>query len=415
MALRRIRRVLLIMKAESYRARDFLEAAAKLEIDLVVGSDRANVLADYGHRRTLKLDFNDIEDGVREITGFHLDRPLDAIVAVEDEGTVLAARASARLGLASNPEESVVAAENKAMMREILAAGGMQGPWFRRISLTDDPERAAGEVQYPCVLKPLYLSGSRGVIRADDEAGFVEAFHRISELLDDPEMKARGGAMAGQVLVEAYMPGREVAIEGILRNGELHLLAFFDKPDPMEGPFFEETIFVTPSRLPPEVQAEALAMANESVRALGLRSGPVHVELRIDGDQPSLLEVAPRTIGGHCSRVLSFGAGMSLEELVLRQALGIAPDKIQAQRMAAGVMMIPIPKAGTLVEVQGLEEAGAIDGIAEVEISIPLTQQVVPLPEGNRYLGFIFARGESPAFVENALRKAHGLLRFMID
>lgn len=221
--------------------------------------------------------------------------------------------------------------------------------------------------------------------------------------------------MAEHVLVEAFMPGREVAIEGLVRDGKLHLLAFFDKPDPMDGPYFEETIFVTPSRHSAKAQARALALANESVLALGLRTGPVHVELRIDGDQPMLLEVAPRTIGGHCSRVLNFSAGMSLEELVLRQALGFAPEDIQAGKAAAGVMMIPIPSAGTLIEVQGLEQARAIEGIWEVEISIPLTQQVVPLPEGYRYLGFIFARGESPDFVEKALRKAHGILKFTIE
>ena len=212
MSLRPKRRVLVIMKSESYKAEDFITAARRLGIELVVGSDQRNVLADYGDRHTLQVDFNNLDDGVRKIAGFHLDRPLDAIVAVEDEGTVLAARASARLGFVSNPEESVVAAENKAMMREILAAMGLDGPWYRQFPLDDDPEQAARQVQYPCVLKPLFLSGSRGVIRADDEAGFVKAFHRIARLLDDPDLKARGGTMAEHVLVEAFMPGQEVAI-----------------------------------------------------------------------------------------------------------------------------------------------------------------------------------------------------------
>lgn len=415
--------VLLIMKSESYKAHDFISAARKLGIDLIVGSDQESVLDDFGgdfadnfgKERTLHLNFAKLEDSARRIAEFHLRRSFDAVVAVEDEGTALAARASVRLGLARNPEESVVASLNKAVMREVLAAQQVDGPWFRLISLSDDPGKIAGEVDFPCVLKPLFLSASRGVIRANDVGEFVDAFARIRGILDDPDLRARGGEMAGQLLVEGFMAGAEVAIEGMLNEGKLSVLAFFDKPDAMDGPYFEETIFVTPSRHSAEVQARAVEMAKRSLRALGLRTGPVHVEMRIDAGQPRLLEVAPRTIGGHCARVLNFAAGMTLEELVLRQALGIAPDEMQREREAAGVMMIPIPRGGILRRVDGLEAARAIPNIWEIEISIPLTQRVTPLPEGYRYLGFIFARGESPGAVEGALRDAHSLLRFTIE
>lgn len=403
------------MKSESYKAHDFISAARKLGIDLIVGSDQESVLDDFGKERTLHLNFANLEDSARRIAEFHLNRSFDAVVAVEDEGTALAARASVRLGLARNPEESVVASLNKAVMREVLAAQQVDGPWFRLISLSDDPAKIAGEVDFPCVLKPLFLSASRGVIRANDVGEFVDAFARIRGILDDPDLCARGGEMAGQLLVEGFMPGGEVAIEGMLNEGKLSVLAFFDKPDAMDGPYFEETIFVTPSRHSAEVQARAVEMAKRSLQALGLRTGPVHVELRIDAGQPRLLEVAPRTIGGHCSRVLNFAAGMTLEELVLRQALGIAPDEMQREREAAGVMMIPIPRGGILRRVDGLEAARAIPNIGEIEISIPLTQRVTPLPEGYRYLGFIFARAESPGAVEGALRDAHSLLRFTIE
>lgn len=413
--MRPIQRVLLVMKSESYKARDFIQAAAKLGIDLIVGTDQPDVLAEFKSGRTLHLNFNDIDDGVRVITEYHLDRPIDAVVAVEDEGTVMAARAGRRLGLAANPEESVVAAENKAVMREVLAAAGLEGPWHRQFSLTSNPERCAAEVSFPCVLKPLFLAGSRGVIRACNEVEFTAAFRRIEEILNDPALQARGGSMAGQILVEAFIPGREVALEGLIGEGEFRLLAFFDKPEPMDGPFFEETLFITPSRHSPAVQARALSLAGESVKALGLRTGAVHVELRIEGDVPRLLEVSPRTIGGHCSRILNFGAGMSLEELVLRQALGMAPEGIEREDSAAGVMMIPIPRAGTLGGVAGLDQAKAVDCIVEIEISIPLGGEIVTLPEGYRYLGFIFAKGDNPDQVEGALRDAHQLLRFTID
>ncbi len=214
--------------------------------------------------------------------------------------------------------------------------------------------------------------------------------------------------------MESFLPGAEVALEGMVHGGEFHLLAFFDKPDPMEGPLFEETLFVTPSRHPAHLQERARAVAAEGARALGLRTGAVHAELRLDGERAVLLEIAPRSIGGHCSRSLRFGAGLSLEELILRQALGLEPSVAERERNAAGVMMIPIPAAGRLEAVHGLEEARAVPGITAVEITIPRTQRVVPLPEGNRYLGFIFARGASPAAVEEALRASHRKLRFDI-
>lgn len=414
MSLRPKRRVLVIMKSESYKAEDFIAAARRLGIELIVGSDHADVLAGFRGNHTLQLDFNALEGSVREIAAFHLERPLEAVVAVEDEGAVLAARAARMLGFAANPEESVVAARNKAMMREVLAAGGMESPWFRRYPLKSDPAAAAREAPYPCVLKPLFLAASRGVIRADNEEEFVAAFHRIAAILDDAQLQALGGEDAGALLVEAFIPGAEVALEGMLKDGALQLLALFDKPDPLDGPHFEETIYVTPSRLPREIQTRALALATEGVRCLGLRNGPVHVEMRVHGGAVRLLEVAPRSIGGHCSRVLNFGAGMSLEELILRQALGMAPDAAERERNAAGVMMIPIPNGGRLQAVAGLEQAKGVDGIVGVEITIPISQQVVPLPEGNRYLGFIFAKGEAPETVEDALRRAHRELKFTI-
>ncbi len=420
MQIRRVTRVLLLLKSESYRAGEFIAAAAKLGVDLVVGSDKANVLADFRRGSTLELDFQAVEASTRDIAGFHLERPLDAVVAVEDEGTVLAARAAATLGLSANPEEAAVAARNKFIFREVTSSAGIAGPWYRQFPFESDPAQVAREVPYPCVLKPLFLSAGRGVIRADNEAEFVAAFERIAVLLRDPEIKALGGPDAEALLVEGFIPGAEVALEGLLDEGEFRLLAFFDKPDPLDGPFFEETLLITPSRHGESAQNAALELAGRAVKALGLRTGPVHVELRLAGDTATLLEVAPRSIGGHCSRILTFGVDMSLEELVLRQALGIvtqdgiAPRDMARERRAAGVMMIPIPGAGRLEAVEGLKQARSVAGIEDVEITIPVTQEVVPLPEGNRYLGFIFAKGESPEQVEAALRQAHGKLGFTI-
>jgi biotin carboxylase len=286
-------------------------------------------------------------------------------------------------------------------------------PRFRRIALDEDPFLAARGVAFPCVLKPLTLSASRGVIRANNIDQFMAAFRRIKALLarDDVAVTGDGGRF---LLAEAYVPGIELALEGLLIGGELHTLALFDKPDPLEGPFFEETLYVTPSRLPEAVQARIRDASAAGCAALGLCEGPVHAELRFNAEGPWVLEIAARSIGGLCSRTLRFGTGLTLEELILRHALGRPIASLDRERQAAGVMMIPIPRAGRLRAVHGEAEARAVAGIDDVAITAHPEQELVPLPEGFQYLGFIFARGETPAAVEAALRDAHARLSFQI-
>jgi biotin carboxylase len=419
-------RLLLLLGTETYRAPDFLAAARKLGVDLVVGTDAPGGAAALSPAQTLVLPFEHVERATDAILARHRSQPFAAVVAVDDVGLVLAAKAGERLGLPGNPAESAAAAANKAVFRDILQAAGLSGPWFRTVPLSADPEPIAHEVAYPCVLKPLCLSASRGVIRADTPAQFVAAFRRIARILAEPDVRQRYGALADQLLVEGFIPGAEVALEGMLVDGTLRVLALFDKPDPLDGPFFEETLYVTPSRHPPEVQTAVAEAVGAAVRALGLRTGAVHAEVRLQpnpqgaavgvsgGVTPILVEVAPRSIGGHCSRSLVFGAGLSLEELILRQALGLAPGSADREGQASGVMMLPIPRAGVLHRVTGQAAALAVLGIVSLEIGIPQGQPVVPLPEGHRYLGFLFAKGSTPADVESALRQAHACLTFEI-
>jgi biotin carboxylase len=299
-------------------------------------------------------------------------------------------------------------------MREAFARAGVRSPAFALLAAGDDPEAAARRGPYPCVLKPTVLAASRGVIRADDEAAFVAAFRRIEAILAEPDVSGLGEG-SDQILVEDFVPGREVALEGLLIGGELHVLALFDKPDPLDGPFFEETLYVTPSRLPEAVQADVAAEARWAARALGLSEGPVHAELRVNDAGPWVVEVAGRTIGGLCSRTLRFGTGLTLEELVVRHALGIEPESLERERRPAGVMMLPIPRRGVLRAVRGREAACAVPGVEDVSITAHLGQVLVPLPEGGQYLGFVFARAESPEAVEAALREAHRRLEFELD
>ncbi len=403
-----MKRLLLLVPTTSYRVGDFLAAAHRLGVDVAVGSGRPQVLERHG--RTVTVDFADPEKGVRQIVAYAGRYPLLAIVPTDDETTHLAALASRALGLPHNTPESVEAAGNKFRFRTVLANSGLAAPKFSLYSTGDDPERLADEAGYPAVLKPLAMSASRGVIRVDGRDEFIAAFRRIKGNLESDE-----GREEKHILAEDCVPGREVALEGLLAGGRLRVLAIFDKPDPLEGPYFEETIYVTPSRLSKEDQDAVADTAATVVAALGLTSGPIHGEFRLNDRGVWVIDLAARSIGGLCARTLRFGARIRLEELILRHALGMPETFEEREAEAAGVMMIPIPGAGTLRRAGGLKTARSVPGVEGVTITIPRGQAVVPLPEGSRYLGFIFARGDTLGAVEAALREAHGQLRFTID
>ena len=406
-------RLLLLLPTSTYRTQDFVEAATALGVDLVCASEKPSTFESSVPDHLLTVDFTDPAAAAETAARFAERRPLDAVVGVDDLTAVAAAAIAERLGLRANVVAAVSAARDKYQMRQCLAAAGVRVPRYRRIALKDDPFLAARGVAFPCVLKPLALSASRGVIRADNIDQFMAAFRRITALLAREDVETRGDA-AQFLLAEQYVHGIEVALEGLLVDGELKTLALFDKPDPLVGPFFEETIYVTPSRLPAEVRAAIASATAAACLALGLREGPVHAELRVNEAGPWVIEVAARSIGGLCSRTLRFGTGMTLEELILRQALGLPTQTLEREAAAAGVMMLPVPRAGTLHAVRGVEDARSVAGIEDVAITVHVGQALEPLPEGWQYLGFIFARGAKPDEVENALRDAEARLRFEI-
>jgi biotin carboxylase len=406
-------RLLLLMTTTTYKAGAFLAAAQRIGVEVVVGTDRPQVLGSLHPAGNLTLPFTAPEEAVRRAIAFARTTPIRAVIAADDDGAVLAARLAQALGLRHNPVHAVQAATDKRIARVALRAAGLPVPMFRSFEPGLDPEAMAAQVSYPCVVKPLHLSASRGVIRADDAAEFVRAVFRLRRILADPEL---GMAESASILVEDYIPGEEVAVEGLLEAGRFRGLAIFDKPDPLVGPFFQETIYVTPSRHPAAVQAAVVATTARALEAIGLRSGPVHAEVRFNPSGTWLLEAAPRTIGGLCARTLRFGEGdVSLEELVLRHALGLETHHLEREARAAGVLMIPIPRAGILRGVQGLDAARAVADVEEIHITVPRGQRVVPPPEGGRYLGFIFARAATPDAVEEALRTSHGRLGIEIE
>lgn len=375
----------------------------------MVASERRQALAGVMGHRALTVNCKNPDEAADSIARLAARKPLDAVVAVDDEGVLVAALAGQRLGLAHNPPDAAARSRDKAAMRRALEDAGVPQPEFRMAGPDADVAGLAAEVGLPCVVKPVSLSGSRGVIRADDREAAVVAAKRVRAILADA-----GEDPEAPLLVERYIPGDEVAVEGLLRGGTLEPLAVFDKPDPLEGPYFEETIYVTPSRLPPETLGAIVRMTADAAAALELVEGPIHAELRTDGGRAWVLELAARSIGGLCSRALRFGVGVTLEEVILRHALGLPIDDLRRESAASGVMMIPIPRAGILEEVRGQDRARAVPGIAGLELTIGPGRHVKPLPEGDRYLGFLFARADGPEGVEQALRTAHGHLEIVI-
>jgi hypothetical protein len=377
----------------------------------------------------LPLEFRHEAEAAAAIVHEARTRGLDAIIATDEPTADIAARAAAILGLRGNTVGAAQTARNKRLMREAFFRSGVPSP---RFSVHDESAAAteiANGLTFPVVVKPLLCSASRGVIRANDREQFVAAWQRLAALLQTPALRAVADPDGHRILVEEFVPGAEVALEGLLRDGVLTTLALFDKPDPLDGPFFEETIYVTPSRHAPELQRAIIATTADAARAIGLTTGPIHAELRLSPRGPVPIEVAARSIGGLCSRTLRFAlhraegegvpggpAGLgqtSLEELVISHALGRALPALERDG-AAGVMMIPIPEGGVLAEVHGVVAARALPLVEDVNVTARVGEVLVPLPEGASYLGFIFARGQEPLAVEEALRAAHRQLHFTI-
>ena len=378
----------MVASTTGYQIRAFDEAARGLGMDLVLASDRCHVLDDPWGDRAVAMRF---EDPLRALEDLRDRGVFEGIVAVGDRPAVAAARIAEVLGLRFSLPDAVTAAGNKMLAREKFRCAGLLTPEF----LMDGPP-----ARYPCVLKPLGGSASRGVIRANDEREFFAARERIRKSIGD------------EILVEDFIPGREFALEGIVTRGRLQVFALFDKPDPLDGPFFEETIYVTPSREADRMQREIFETAQRAVAALGLMDGPVHAEMRANDAGVWMLEVAARPIGGLCARVVRFEGGVTLEEAILRAAIGEDVSRLRLEDGAHGVMMIPVPGSGIFVRVEGVERAREVGGIEDVVITAKEGQMMVPLPEGASYPGFIFARGDSPGEVENALREAVSRLHF---
>ncbi len=399
-------RVLVVIPNDSYRAADFIAAAEALSVEIAIASEERPPLRPDD--RFVKIDCSLPEWSAQEIVALASSTPIDAVIAADDTGVEIASLASEAMGLIASPPSAAAATLDKAATRRLLAVGEVPQPDFRLLGEDDDPLMIAAAFDGPVVIKPTMLSAGRGVLRVDSPSEAAAVATRVRGIVE------RAGRDAGApLLMERFVDGPEVSVEGIVWNGELEILAIFDKPLPMEGPAFQETMFITPSRLSVLTEVERITAA--AVLALGLTEGPVHAELRIEGGRPMVIEVAGRTIGGLCGRALRFGLlGAPLESMVLRHALGMRKPSMHREHAASGVLMVPIPRAGTLLEIEGLDEVRSMAGVVAVEITAPLGTAVAPPPDGDRYVGFVFARAEQPSEVERTLRSAMNIIEVTV-
>ncbi|HZC65815.1 MAG TPA: ATP-grasp domain-containing protein [Candidatus Dormibacteraeota bacterium] len=418
------KRVLLFSAKLGYQTRSFEAAAKKLNVELAYVTDRCHQLNDPWEDQAIAAHFDKPAEAAQAVIDHWRGKNVDGILALGDRPAHAAALAARALSIPFHHPAAVEACRSKKRTREVLRDAGLPGPWFRAVALEPPPEPALLGISYPCVLKPLALSASQGVVRANTREEFIAAAARIRKLLRTPEIQATREANLDEMIVEGYLPGREVALEALMTAGELRVLAIFDKPDPLEGPYFEETIYVTPSRLPVEQIAAIEKMLRACVTALGLSHGPVHAEFRVDQATGDIwpLEIAPRPIGGLCAQSLRFvspdaersAETFGLEELLLRHALELSGSNALRESAASGVMMIPVPASGIFQGVSGEPEAAATPHVSKIAITGRVHDYIAAWPEGSSYLGFIFATGETPELVEAALRGAHAKLKFEI-
>jgi biotin carboxylase len=410
-------RILVLSTTTGYQLRSFGDAAERLGIELTFGTDRCHALEDPWQDDAVAVRFDDEDASVEAILESARTRPISGLVAVGDRPVELAARAARALGLAGNPPGAAAASANKLLARAYFEAAGLLTPAHFAVGLDIDPRDVAERASYPAVIKPVGLSGSRGVMRVDSPDALLHAFERLRRLLMRPDVLGMRLRSGGTILIEEFMEGREYALEGVLTHGSLRVLAIFDKPDPLDGPFFEETVYVTPSALKIAAAHAMTSEVDRAVKSLGLWHGPIHAECRVTPRGVFVLEVAARPIGGLCSRVLRFGreGHVSFEELLLRHAGGERVDALRRERAAAAVMMVPIPKRGIFKRVAGVERARAIPFVDDVRVTAKADQLLEPLPEAGSYLGFIFARAPRAAEAEQAVRDAHRQLSFAIE
>lgn len=401
------KRLLLISHHNSYRIASYIKAAKNLSLDVTIASQGKHSLvtevADGLH-----VNFDDTESALKEIIKENNKKPFAGILGSDDQTVELAAQAAKVLHLPHNPPEAAQYSHRKDLARAKLTLADRNVPFHCLLNLTKPIKNQIIDLPLPCVVKPLNMSASRGVIRVDNTEQLKVACERLRPILaDSPNIFEQT-----HILIEAYIDGIEIAYEGYLQNKKLNTITIFDKPDQLTGPYFAETIYVTPSSLDNDLQLAIKMEIEKSCKAYGLVTGSIHAECRIDkNNKVWILEIASRTIGGDCARILD-NNNYSLEEMAILLSIG-KNITIKKSKKARAVMMIPIKQKGLLKRVEGLSLANKVKHIDSIDIIINQGHELIPLPEGNQYLGYIFSSADTSEKATEAIRMAYDILTFI--
>ena len=382
-------KLLLVIPENSYKSNDFVLTAEKLGIDFLIITDSDQVTSQFGDTVIIQ----NFDENISDETLIKLQK-ITHVLPVDHSGLKYAGYLVDLLGAKGNKLFAVEHSMNKFESRNTFnSISNIKAKNMIAKSLKDI--ESFTEKHGTSVLKPNFGSASKSVLKINN---FNQSKDYIINLMNDCEDQ--------EMIIEQYIEGTEYALEGNLINSNLNKITIFDKPIEYKEPYFEESIYITPSELPEELQNQIIKLIGNACKKIGLENGPVHVEFKILDENIFIIEINPRMIGGLCSKCLSFGLfKVSLEEITLHAFLYNELKPIELLSNYVGVLMLPTPKTGKFVSINQ-DELEKIDNVSTVEITVSQNSDLLEPPFGDKYLGFVFSQANEKALVINALMKA---------
>ena len=393
-----MKKLLLVIPENSYKSNDFVVAAEKLGIDFLIITDSEQVSSKFSDTVIInKFDAELNKNNLKKL------KDVTHVLPVDHSALKFSGYLVDLLEVKGNKLESINLSMNKYESRKIFNS-------LLDIKVNNEIIKNIDDVNTfinkngTSVLKPIYGTASKSVLKINNVEKNKEQIEKLMQDCFDQDL-----------VIEEYIDGKEYALEGTIINSELKKIVIFDKPVEYKHPYFEESIYITPSELSSEAEKRVVSIVDKACKKIGLEDGPVHVEFKINENQIFIIEINPRMIGGLCSRCLSFGLfKVSLEEIILHAFMNNELKNIELLNNYVGVLMIPTPKSGKFISINK-EELEKIPNISNVEITVPEGSDLLEPPYGDKYLGFAFSQGIDKKTVNESLLTAMNLANPIIE
>ncbi len=393
-----MKKLLLVIPENSYKSNDFVVAAEKLGIDFLIITDSEQVSSKFSDTVIInKFDAELNKNNLKKL------KDVTHVLPVDHSALKFSGYLVDLLEVKGNKLESINLSMNKYESRKIFNS-------LLDIKVNNEIIKNIDDVNTfinkngTSVLKPIYGTASKSVLKINNVEKNKEQIEKLMQDCFDQDL-----------VIEEYIDGKEYALEGTIINSELKKIVIFDKPVEYKHPYFEESIYITPSELSSEAEKRVVSIVDKACKKIGLEDGPVHVEFKINENQIFIIEINPRMIGGLCSRCLSFGLfKVSLEEIILHAFMNNELKNIELLNNYVGVLMIPTPKSGKFISINK-EELENIPNISNVEITVPEGSDLLEPPYGDKYLGFAFSQGIDKKTVNESLLTAMNLANPIIE